>query len=177
MKICNGLIVVAVLLVPSCFGQTPANQPAQATPKTDPGYTIIVVPPSEPFQLKSSMNIGIQVTVGEKEIYWRSELGDTGYRAFKFSLMKDGHEIETSLFHRRISNTVRPSDPQLDPGGGDSIVFVFEPGKSITFTVDLTKLYEITEPGTYTLDVRRLEEDKDNKTMVRAKPVTFSVIP
>jgi hypothetical protein len=38
----------------------------------------------------------------------------------------------------------------------------------------LMKLYEITEPGTYTLDVSRLEED--NKTIVRAKPVTFSVI-
>jgi hypothetical protein len=175
MRICNGLIVVALVLGPCCFGRTPANQSTQATLKLDPGYTIVVAPPSEPFRLQSTMNIKIQVTVGEKEIYWRSEKGDTAYRAFKFSLMKDGHEIETSLFHRRITNTVRPSDPQLDPGGGGSILSTLEPGKSITFTVDLKKLYEITEPGTYTLDVSRLEAD--NKTIVRAKPITFSVSP
>jgi hypothetical protein len=88
--------------------------------------------------------------------------------------MKNGHEVETSLFHRRITNTERPSDPQGAPEVRDSIVTAIEPGKSITFTADLMKLYEITEPGTYTLDVSRLEED--NKTIVRAKPVTFSVI-
>jgi hypothetical protein len=120
------------------------------------------------------MNMSIQVAVGEKGIYWRSEKSDTAYRAFKFSLMKNGHEVETSLFHRRITNTERPSDPQGVPGVGGSIVFAIEPGKSITFTADLMKLYEITEPGTYTLDVSRLEED--NTTIVRAKPVTFSVI-
>jgi hypothetical protein len=174
MKICNGLIVGALLLGSNCFGQTPANRPTQATPKFDPGYTIIVAPPAEPFRLRSPMKINIQVAVGEKEIYWRAVKGDTAYRAFKFSLMKDGHEIETSLFHRRITNTERPSDPQGDPGGGGSIVSTAEPGKSFTFTADLMKLYEITEPGTYTLDVSRLEED--NKTIVRAKPVTFSVI-
>jgi hypothetical protein len=38
--------------------------------------------------------------------------------------------------------------------------FVF--GESLSFTVDLNRLYKITEPGFYTLDVSRISE-KDNR--------------
>jgi hypothetical protein len=114
------------------------------------------------------------VTVGNKEIYWRAQRSDTAYRAFHFVLVKDGREAETTVFHRRITARERPDDP---PGNfsASSVVSTVKPGTSFTFTIDLTKLYEVTEPGTYTLDVSRLEDD--NKTIVRAKPVTFSVIP
>jgi hypothetical protein len=146
----------------------------QETPKSDPGYSITVTSLSEPLRLGSPINIVIKVGVGQKEIYWRAEKGDTAYRAFHFSLTKDGREVETTAFHRKITGRQSADDPR-EPDGGGSIVAPVAPGKSITFTIDLTKLYEITEPGMYTLGVSRTEED--NNTIVRAKPVTFTIVP
>jgi hypothetical protein len=42
-------------------------------------------------------------------------------------------------------------------------------------TIDLKRLYEITEPGEYTLDVSRIEDG--NKTTVHANIVTLKIVP
>jgi hypothetical protein len=146
----------------------------QETPKINPGYSITVASLSEPVRLGSTIDIVVNVKVGPKEIYWRSEKGDTAYLAFRFLLTKDGREVETTVFHRKITNRLRVDDPPT-PGYGGSIMARVAPGESFTFTIDLTKLYKVTEPGTYTLEVSRIEED--NKTIVRAKPVTFTLVP
>jgi hypothetical protein len=156
------------------FGRPFTYQAAQSAPKSNPGYSISVASPSEPPHLGSPINFVITVTVGSKSGYWKAQRGDAAYRAFRFVLERDGRETETTVFHRRITARERPEDP---PGNvdGSSIVSTVAPGTSLAFTIDLTKLYEITEPGTYTLDVSRVEDD--NKTIVRAKPVTFTVNP
>jgi len=41
--------------------------------------------------------------------------------------------------------------------------------------IDLKRLYEIKEPGVYTLDVSRFDED--SKTMVRSKTLTLKIVP
>lgn len=174
MSQCKLFVLATLVLGSYCLTQAFPNQVGQETPKFDPGYSITVASLSEPLRLGSPINIVVNIDVGQKEIYWRAEKGDTAYPAFHFFLTKDGREVETTVFHRKITNRLRADDPQ-DPGFGGSIVAQVAPGKSITFTVELTKLYKITEPGTYTLEVSRTEED--NKTMVRAKPVTFTMVP
>ena len=173
MKTCNAVMIVALFFGPYCFEQATADRPTHEVPKVDPGYSISVSSPSEPFRLGSPISIATTVTVGDKEIYWRAQKSSTAYRAFHFLLSKDGREGETTTFHRRITGRERPDDPPGDFGGG-SIVSSVAPGKSFTSTIDLTKLYMITDPGTYTLDVSRIEED--NKTIVRAKPVTLTIV-
>ena len=157
----------------NCLGRPFPYQATQAAPQSNPGYSISVASLPEPSRLGSPINIVITVTVGDKEIYWRAQKSGTAYRAFHFLLTKDGREVETTTFHRRITGRERPEDPPGDFGGG-SIVSSVAPGKSFTFTIDLTKVYMITDPGTYALDVSRIEED--NKTIVRAKPVTLTIV-
>jgi hypothetical protein len=176
MKGSTVFLVMAILFGLNCFGQAPTNRAASDTPQADPGYTISVESPSEPFRLGSPMTIVIKVTVGDKEIYWRAERSDTSNRAFHFLLTKGDREVQTTLMHRRMRGKLLPDDPPVDfeSSGSSSIVQALTPGTSLTFTIDLTKLYEITEPGTYTLDIRRIEEG--NKTIVRAKPVTLNIV-
>jgi hypothetical protein len=158
-----------------CFGQGSSIQITRKSSNADPGYSITVSSPSEPIRLGSPINVAIDVTVGNKEIYWRAEKGDTAYRAFHFSVTKDGRVAETTVFHRRITGKPRRDDPPPEGFGTSSILSSVAPGKTFTLTIDLTKIYEITEPGVYTLDVSRTEED--NKTIVRAKPLTLNIVP
>ena len=135
-----------------------------------PPFSITVDPPAAPIHLRSPINVTITVTnITDKEIWCsHGRDKDSVYRAFAVLLMKDGREVETTIFDRKITDRLRPDDPPVDPGFGSSISLPHPPGKMFVMTIDLTKLYEITEPGTYTLNVRRIEDD--NKTIVRAKP-------
>ena len=42
-------------------------------------------------------------------------------------------------------------------------------------TVDLKRLYQITEPGQYTLEISRVAED--DKTIVHSNTVTLNIVP
>lgn len=75
-----------------------------------------------------------------------------------------------------VRNEPHPDDqPETTQGSGSSVVSALEPGKSFTLSVDLTKLYRITEPGQYTLEVSRTEED--NKGVVHSNKVTLTILP
>jgi hypothetical protein len=101
-------------------------------------------------------------------------MGDTAYKAFRVHLMKDSHEVTTTFFHRKITNRRLPDDPSQVEAGG-SVVSSVPRGKSFTLMFDLTRLYEITEPGMYTFDVSRTEPD--NKTTIRSNTLTLHLVP
>ena len=111
------LFALVVLLVGCCFGQVSPNTATTKSPSASPGYTLTVAPPADPIGLESPINITVTVTnTSAKEILWRSDRGrDSVYKAFRILLMKDGNEVETTAFQRRITGRERPDDPQ---GGG-----------------------------------------------------------
>lgn len=111
--------------------------------------------------------------ISGKEIDWRFYKGSTVYRALAFDLTRQGREVETTLFHRTITARLRPNDPPVDLGGS-SILFAVPPGKIFTLPVDLARLYEITEPGTYTLVLNRYGDY--STTAVRSNTVTLNIV-
>jgi hypothetical protein len=148
---------------------------AQTTTKTSASYSIAIASSPQPIQLNSAIIVTITVTnTSKSDIYWRAESHNTAFRAFRFSLTQDSHETETTAFHRMITGKQRPEDPP-EVEGGSSIVAPIGPGKTVTFTVDLKQLYNITQPGLYTLDVTRTEEN--NKTVVRSNTLTLNIAP
>jgi len=88
-------------------------------------------------------------------------------------LTKDGHEPETTVFHRMLRGTRRPDDPPVR-SRGSKIVSLIEPGKSFELTIDLQRLYQITEPGEYILEVSR-EEEAGSKTTVHSNKLTLEI--
>jgi hypothetical protein len=145
------------------------------TPKA--GYSLTIVPPTDQIQLGAPINITIIVkNTSSNDIYWRAELDNTAYHAFHFLLQEGGKEVETTRFHRVLRNELRPDDkPESAEGSASSVVSALESGKSFTLTIDLTKLYEITQPGQYMLKISRTEED--NKTVVNSNTVPLNIIP
>jgi len=164
---------VVLLSGPCCFGQTPAGVATKGAPQTDAVYSIVVEAPPGPVTLASPINITVKVTnISGKEAGWRSESPDTAYRNFRYSLTKDGREVATTFYHRKITGRQRPDDP-LEVASGSSITSMVRPGESFSFTIDLKKLYLITEPGTYRLDVSRFDESRI--TPLRAKTLTLDI--
>lgn len=172
----NTVFVISGLLAASCcFGQTAPNAATAKSRTMNPGYTITVSPAADPIHLGTRINITITVkNTSGKENFWRSDSGDTAYKAFRFLLTQNGHECELTFFHRKVTGRNRPGDP-AEVAAGSSIVAPVAPGQSFAFAIDLMRLYEITQPGTYKLDVSRFEEF--SKTTVHAKPITFQVVP
>jgi hypothetical protein len=175
MRWTKSFAMVAVLSGLSCFGQTPSNTEGTKLISPAPSFSIAVVPPDD-IRLGSPINVIVTVTnVSGKEIYIQSDRGkDSAYKGFFYALTRDGREVETTFFHRKITGRQRPDDPP-EVLHGSSIVLPHPPGKMFTFTIDLTRLYEITEPGLYTLDVSRF--DDDSKTTVRSKSLTLKIAP
>jgi hypothetical protein len=169
------LVTMLVLLfAPICFGQVAPNT-ANEKPAS-PSFSITVDPPAAPIHIGSPINVTVTVTnISGKEIYWSSDRGKNSvYKAFAVLLTRDGRESETTFFHRRITGRQRPDDP-AEVEDESSILLPHPPGKMFVMTIDLTRLYEIKDPGMYTLDLSRVDEY--SKTTVHSKPVTLNVVP
>ncbi len=140
-----------------------------------PAIAIDVLPPM-PMRLGSPINVTVTVdNITGKDIYLASERGVNGsFVDYRFLLTKDGREVPTTFFHRKITGRQRPDDPS-EVYSGSSILLSHPPGRMFTMIIDLTRLYEITEPGSYVVSVSRFDEY--SKTAVRSKPVALVVSP
>ena len=175
-----GLFVIAVLLSGSCsFAQTSPISGAKQPPPLSSVLSIAVDPPPSPIRLGSPT---IKVTVivkniSDKEIYLetvRSPNGVAAYMDFGYLLTKDGREVETTFFHRKITGRNREGDPQ-EVWAGSFILLPHPPGVIYQMLIDLKRLYEIKEPGVYALEVSRF--DQDHKTKVRSNTLGLKILP
>ncbi len=170
-------IVVAVLLFGSCcFGQSSPNATTQKPTSSSPAFSLAVDPPAGPIRLGSPVNVTATLTnITTGDINLSSDKSGNGmYTDFTYSLTKDGHEAETTYFDRKITGRQRADDLQ-EVGAGSSILLPHQPGKVFVWTIDIKKLYQITEPGSYTFEVSRFDEY--SKTVVRSKTVTLNMVP
>ncbi len=175
MEWINSFTMAIFLFGPCCFAQTPPNAVSDKSATLKPEFSLVVAPPAGPIRLGVAINVSVTVTnVSGKEIYWATESPDTPYRAFDILLKKDGQKVETTVFHRKITGTQRPDDP-ADVELGNATVSPIPPGKSFTLSIDLTRLYQITERGAFTLDVGRYDED--TKTAVHSNTLILNIEP
>lgn len=162
----------------SCLGQ--AASPAQTDQPISqaPGYTLTLDQPTVDLHLGAPIEVTLTVkNITDHDIFWsaRWEIGKDGaYKGFRYRLMKDGKEADTTFFHRYISGRQRPGDPN-EVDSGSSILLPKPPGIIFVMTLDLGRLYKITEPGQYTLGISRVAED--NKTIVHANTITLNIVP
>ena len=165
-------IIFFVLAIVGCGCIAQATQ-SSASPQ--PAFSIALSTPARSISASSPIEIRITAqNISGKDIPWEADFGDTAYKAFHFLLTKDGHEVETTFFHRKITGRNRPGDP-LEVSGGSSFLGTLPAGKSLVETVDLKRLYQITEPGLYTLEVSRF--DNRSATMIRSKLLTLKIVP
>jgi hypothetical protein len=164
----------ALLLAVSSLAQTSPTAEGENVPV----FSLTVDPPAAPITLGSRIDITVTLkNISGKEIYLSWDRGqDTVYRAFSVLLTHDSREVETTYFERLITGRMRPSDPDptLETLSRSSISLPSPPEKMFVMTIDVTRLYEITGPGPYTLTVSRFDEY--SKTVVHAKPLTLNIV-
>lgn len=178
MRLTRQIATATLLFGSCCFGQTSPNATAQKPTTSSPVFSLAVDPPASPIRLGSPIIVTVTMdNISAHEIYLASDTGsDSKYTGFTYLLMKDGREVETTQFHRRLTGRQRSDDP-VKPfeGGSSSILLSHPPGKVYVIPIDLKQLYQITDPGVYTFDVSRF--DDYSKTMVRSKTVTLNMVP
>lgn len=171
------IITASMILASSFLGRAQSTKEAQSATRPKPAYAISISGPPEPIKLGGAIPVTVNVTnTTQHDIYWQSELGkDSVYHGFTFLLSKNGHEAETTHFHRRISGRQRENDPEEVPGTGSSILLPHPPGKMFEIPIDITRLYNITEQGTYTFHVCR--HDEESRTVVCSNDLTLRIEP
>ena len=163
-----------MVLVCSCYAQD--NAPNIVQQSTDPGFSIVVAGPTRQPKVNEPLKVTITVTnTTNHVVYWSSDVGkDTQYTAFHYDLEQNGHEVETTFFHRKVTGRNRPGDPE-ETYSSSSVLLPHAPGKMFEMTIDLKRLYEISAPGQYTLQVSRYDEA--TKSTVRSNTIVLDIAP
>jgi len=178
MKTTICLMLASVLSGAGSFAQTSSVAGNERSVQVNPGYTITLTQPTSPLNLASKITIPMTiVNVTNGDLLWRAEWStdkDAWYSGFRFLLTKDGKEVETTFFHRKISGRQLRGDPD-EVESGSTVLLPKPPGKMFVITIDLKRLYEITKPGEYTLEVFRFGEDE--KTTIHSNIVTLNIVP
>jgi hypothetical protein len=162
----------------SCLSQNaPKAADKERSAPTNPPISISVDFPVTPIRL-GAQEITVNITatnVTDRDIWFELGRDKNGiYKSFKIVLMNDGAEVQTTFFHRKITGRQRPDDP-LEVESESLFPVVYPPGRMFVDMIDLKRLYEISEPGVYTLDVSRFDEQ--SKATIRSKTVTLKIEP
>ena len=131
----------------SCLAQnSPTVAPERQQP--NPGFSILVTAATTPCKLGDPVQVRVTVTnTTDHDIGWSSErIKEPQYMACRYRLERNGREVETTFFHRKITGRNRVGDPN-EVYAGSSILLPHPPGKMFEMKIDLSRLYEITETG------------------------------
>lgn len=116
--------------------------------------------------LHGRMTIAVTLTnPGKHSVQWNADGVAPGYSYFRFLLVDGSGDIGKTAFHRMLRGEQTADDP-LMPTSGRSLFAILSPGEKVVFPIDLSKLYNITGTGTYTLIVSR-DQDTDQATHAR----------
>jgi len=109
--------------------------------------------------LASLINVKVTVkNITDKEIYLGPSGVQMGWRLHGLRVLadEDGREVKTRL-SRKFTGRQRPDDP-VACGLACFKVLPHPPGLIYQMTIDSKRLYEIKEPGVYTLEVSRFDQ-------------------
>jgi hypothetical protein len=158
------------------FGQQDSKSSANAALQSNEEYSISLSAPSTTIHVGDPTAVTLTITnITNHGIYWRSGRGeDSPYTAFSYLLLRDGKEVEATTFHRRISGRQNVNDPE-QVENGSSIVLAHPPGIMFVMKIDLKKLYHLSAPGEYSLQVSR--STGEGREVVRSNVLTFNLQP
>jgi hypothetical protein len=100
--------------------------------------------------------------------------GRTGEGSFAVYVRDmEGHLVpETKYGHKLRTGEDPPGEPMMGVSGSASLGGI-PPGEADKSAVTLNNLYDLTQPGTYTVQVQRLDK---NKVLVKSNTLTFTMV-
>ena len=134
-----------------------------------PAFSIAISAPSGIVKAGSEIEVEITVTnttkgvVGVTSAHSSSEIS-------AFDVRDSQGNLSLTKWGRALIKHEGSEIVELPTGGG-SVLFI-EPGKSVTETIAIPGLYDLSRPGKYTIQVQRL----DHVTMNTVKSNTITVV-
>ena len=125
----------------------------------------------------------ITVTVALKNVsdheilYWRENTSDAGGSEYKVDVWDDKSftaretKFGLALKGRSDSTSLTPDTP-VDSSGG---WLTLKPGEGLTDKLNVSKLYDLSQPGKYSIQIRRFDEE--TKSFVKSNKITVTVTP
>lgn len=97
---------------------------------------------------------------------------DRAYRLMHFALNINGKEAPKTSFHRRMRGESLPSESTIGSGSIDFLTL--KPNETLVFTVDITKLYDVSENGIYSFRVETYGDD-GKETSAWSEPLVLDI--
>ena len=179
MKLERWCVAAALILMAiySAGGNVPA-QNAVSTAAVSP-LTITLSTTTNRYKIDAPIPVAVILTnVSNAPVHLRLlGVSEGSYRGlgWRFSLTINGERAPKTAFHRAISGEYRPGDPAIDVDP-DFINYVLKPGVSDRTTIDLRKLFNITQPGSYLFSVE-MPRNGESQTAIESQPLRLNIYP
>jgi hypothetical protein len=149
-------VMLSYLLVTVCVFQIVHAQ--QATGLKKPTFSVTISGPRQPFKTGSAMlvNIELRNVSGSKISFFRMNDGEAG----PYEYVPRVHDEEDEMAPRTVhGRNVIDHIPGVSVGHPFPANVDINDGDAVRQTIDLTKYYDLSKPGNYTVQLERREGD------------------
>ncbi len=135
--------------------------------------TEAVVPSGSPVKV----NIIMANTSDHQMLLWVMDAAERAGKVYRADVWDDnGDTLPDTRMNRILKyNLAGCSNPCPKILGGHGDYLALKPGETSSDQIDLTKLYDFSQPGRYHVQVERAGED--NKTWIKSNTITVTVEP
>jgi len=175
MGVSAGLLIL-VALVATCAAQSATSAPASNPPaSSEPPFSLAIHPVLDLVKAGSPVKIRMTVTNNTKRPIITETWGPN--LIFQFDVRDTKGERPLSTRGRALFGVKEPGlgNARVDFPGGSSSGEVVEPGKTVEIEQVVPDLFDLNQPGKYTVQARR--SDGTLNGVVKSNTVTVTIVP
>ncbi len=175
------LAAVLILLGTRLVWSEQSNTPAHRSGSVSPPFTLTASAVNDLVKVGSAVVLNVTVTnTSNHEIsIWKANSKDQGGYVYKVNVKieKDSSPRETTfgrrirLHHGNLAN-ITPDDYMVGASGAP---LPLRPGKTRKDEVNVSRLYDLSQPGNYIVQVQLFDET--TKIFVKSNNIMIKVIP
>jgi len=137
-------------------------------------FTISISTAQSSFKATREIRLQVIITnTSQQEIAVGNAGGEaaelSGYEIIVFD--DKGNAPPETRYHKGV----RREDPNIPVGTGSLVKVSLGPGQSLKDATILNRLYDLSKPGNYTIQVQRT--DPETKTVVKSNIITLTITP
>lgn len=161
------LFACAVALV--CLAPLPASTAKGA-------FSLTIAAPKEPLKAEAELRLLVTITnTSNRKISFVTSPGPTPEDGFLYEIdVRDEQGRPVAL-----SSDLRGRDPRVPVNYGSRTARTLSPGESFIDQVTVTRFYDLTRPGQYTISVSRSMPPRQNlgNGTIKSNAITLTVAP
>ena len=149
-------------------------QVAQSATASQPSFSLSLTATLLGVHTGESLIVAISLTnITDGAIGVREDISHKGEFTYRvFANVEHQKKAPTTAYYRALWGGPLPEDPQVSVDSS-FVTRRVQPGKSLVNNVDVTSLYDITHPGTYTIWVERT--DRVSHILVKSNTISVTV--